>query len=443
VSIVVFLGPTLPAERARKELDAHYLPPVTQGDVYRAARSNPEAIAIIDGEFDQVPAVWHKEILWAMSRGIHVYGASSMGALRAAELCTLGMEGVGAIFESYRDGALHDDDEVAVTHLAADANYRPTSEAMVNIRATLLAAEHEGIVGRELRARLECIAKEMYFPERSYEAIVRRARAQHASAADELAAFAEWWPQGCVDQKRNDALALLRVVRERHAGHIAPKQVDYVFQHTIYWQHLVENAGVGEPLGGHDVLPPQLVLDELWLDSACEASHHQALLRHALLDVRHADAPVAAADVQQVEEEFRNNNALADEQTLARWLSQNHLHPQDFARLMRDEAMLRRRRPRAADYRQRLLEHLRLSGIYPRLAERAREKQATLAAHGLAGRGEGSEELEAEALLGWYVAHPQDDPRNAALLELARANWRDFMRALIQDHYYRHVRERL
>ena len=28
-----------------------------------------------------VPAVWHKEILWAMSCGVHVYGAASMGAL--------------------------------------------------------------------------------------------------------------------------------------------------------------------------------------------------------------------------------------------------------------------------------------------------------------------------------------------------------------------------
>ena len=71
------------------------------------------AIGIIDGYFENIPSVWHKEILWAMSQGIHVFGSASMGALRAAELAPFGMEGVGAIFEAYRDGWLEDDDEVA------------------------------------------------------------------------------------------------------------------------------------------------------------------------------------------------------------------------------------------------------------------------------------------------------------------------------------------
>ena len=99
-----------------------YRGPVAQGDVYRAVTAvEPlESIGIIDGQFDHVPAVWHKEILWAMDRGVHVYGSASMGALRAAELHAFGMEGVGEIFECYRDGTLEDDDEVAVVHGAAD-----------------------------------------------------------------------------------------------------------------------------------------------------------------------------------------------------------------------------------------------------------------------------------------------------------------------------------
>ena len=79
-------------------------PPAAQGDVYRAALSRPVAIGLVDGYFERVPAVWHKEILWALSQGIHVFGSASMGALRAAELAPFGMVGVGAIFEAYRDG---------------------------------------------------------------------------------------------------------------------------------------------------------------------------------------------------------------------------------------------------------------------------------------------------------------------------------------------------
>ena len=61
-------------------------PPARQGDVYRAALARPAIIGIIDGYFETMPTVWHKEILWAMAKGIHVYGAASIGALRAAEL---------------------------------------------------------------------------------------------------------------------------------------------------------------------------------------------------------------------------------------------------------------------------------------------------------------------------------------------------------------------
>ena len=87
--IYVFLGPTLAEKDAQAELDAVYLPPVSAGDVYRLWRRRPRAIGIVDGYFDRVPAVWHKEIMWIMERGVHVFGGAGLGALRAAELDTL------------------------------------------------------------------------------------------------------------------------------------------------------------------------------------------------------------------------------------------------------------------------------------------------------------------------------------------------------------------
>ena len=114
MNIVIFTGPTLSAEEGRAVLDARYLPPAAQGDVYRAARDRPQLIGLVDGLFERTPAVWHKEILWAMSNGVHVFGSASLGALRAAELAAFGMEGVGAVFDAFRSGRLEDDDEVAV-----------------------------------------------------------------------------------------------------------------------------------------------------------------------------------------------------------------------------------------------------------------------------------------------------------------------------------------
>ncbi len=55
-------------------------------------------LLLIDGYFHQVPSVQHKEILYALHQGLAVFGCSSMGALRAAELADFGMVGIGRVF---------------------------------------------------------------------------------------------------------------------------------------------------------------------------------------------------------------------------------------------------------------------------------------------------------------------------------------------------------
>src|SRR3989338_1860747 len=96
---IVYLGPTLSLQEAQQILpDAYYLPPIRCGDILHALRWKPPTILIIDGYFEKTAAVWHKEILAALGQGVQVYGASSMGALRAAELNTFGMIGIGAIY---------------------------------------------------------------------------------------------------------------------------------------------------------------------------------------------------------------------------------------------------------------------------------------------------------------------------------------------------------
>ena len=76
---VIFAGPSLPPPAAPRVAGLEWRPPVRQGDLYLAALSGPAIIGVIDGYFERVPTVWHKEILWAMAQGIHVYGAASTG----------------------------------------------------------------------------------------------------------------------------------------------------------------------------------------------------------------------------------------------------------------------------------------------------------------------------------------------------------------------------
>ena len=240
MSVCLFVGPTLTVAETRAACpDAVRLPPVREGDVYRVASTlKPAAIGIVDGYFAHVPSVWHKEILHALAAGIPVYGAASMGALRAAELAQFGMVGIGRIFEAYRDGVLppyadpfEDDDEVAVLHGPPELSYRGLSEALVNIRCTLARAAAAGIIGPATRDRLAAAGKAMFYQQRSYEAVIDAAA--DVVAAAELERLRAWLPDGKVDQKRADALAMLAALR---AGDRAAPGVTWTLAETTLWQ---------------------------------------------------------------------------------------------------------------------------------------------------------------------------------------------------------------
>lgn len=239
--VVIFSGPTLSHTEAAQQLAAEYLPPAAQGDIYRATLRRPALIGIIDGYFEHVPAVWHKEILWAMRQGIHVFGSASMGALRAAELAAFGMEGIGAIYQAYCDGTLDDDDEVAVVHGPAESGFRPLSVAMVNIRATLAQAEAQNVLSSATHTLLLEIAKRRYYAERSYQQLLNDALAAGV-AAGVVAELRAWLPGSQVDQKRLDALLMLQIMGERLVAGVPAKQAHFHFEHTEYWDRVMREV---------------------------------------------------------------------------------------------------------------------------------------------------------------------------------------------------------
>jgi hypothetical protein len=238
--VVVFLGPSLPAGQAQELLPgAIFLPPARQGDIYCAARDRrPTAIGLIDGVFATAPAVWHREILWAMAEArIAVFGGASMGALRAAELDTFGMVGVGKIYDSYRSGRyapfaepFEDDDEVAVYHAPPELGCLPISDAMVDLRETLFAAETAGVIGCGTRDSLAQALKKLHFVERS---LVRLGTMAASLATSEGTSLAAWLRAGrAVSQKRRDAEAVLRILSADKRASL-PK---FVFERALVWE---------------------------------------------------------------------------------------------------------------------------------------------------------------------------------------------------------------
>jgi hypothetical protein len=203
-NIAIYLGPTLAVSTARSWLDATYLPPIKRGDLGDLG-TGTEIVGIIDGVFHQNLAVSPKEIIALLERGVRVYGASSIGALRAAETYMYGMIGVGEIFELYRDREIDADDEVAVAY--DPASDHAVSEPLVNIRSALRAAVVQGIIPSEEAREIISTMKGIYYPSRSYQLVGRMSPA--------LAPFLK---AARYDQKRDDALLLLQTIAAQAAA---------------------------------------------------------------------------------------------------------------------------------------------------------------------------------------------------------------------------------
>jgi hypothetical protein len=211
---VVFLGPTLAAAEAERVLPAVYRPPAAQGAIISAVQCyRPSAILLIDGVFQGEPAVRHKEILWAMSHGIPVLGASSMGALRAAELWRQGMIGVGMIFRWYRRFALLPDDAVAVLHGPPELGARALTHSLIDLRMTVRRAARAGLIDGATRNRLESAAAALNFRDRTLTMMVNRALGD-ALDCSRRAKLEKELARSFIYQKRVDALAALRLLRD-------------------------------------------------------------------------------------------------------------------------------------------------------------------------------------------------------------------------------------
>lgn len=206
--VCVFLGPSLGKTEARSLLDADYYPPARRGDIYRILSTGVQTIVLIDGVFHSTPTVWQRELLYAM-QGVNVIGASSMGALRAAELHTLGMIGRGTVFEWYRDGTIDGDDEVALLHGSEESDYRPLSEPLVNIRCTFQAAVADRYLAEDEAKDLVAHAKQLFYAERSYSRLLRSPLLMEWSRS-RVAKLAGYFSTRSVNIKRLDAMDAVR-----------------------------------------------------------------------------------------------------------------------------------------------------------------------------------------------------------------------------------------
>jgi hypothetical protein len=211
---VIFLGPSLSRDKARKILDADYRLPAKKGDLLKLILKEVNIVGLVDGYFLQdYPPTPIEVYNLVRKRDVKVLGSSSLGALRAVELGKYGMIGIGKIFRLFRDGILDSDDEVAVT-FTDYMNYK--SEALIDIRYNLFLAQKYKIIDNITRRSILKISKQTYFPYRTYEDILDKCKLKYPEIHSQLESFRDYVLNNKKSLKEMDAVRLLKHIKSIH-----------------------------------------------------------------------------------------------------------------------------------------------------------------------------------------------------------------------------------
>ena len=332
--IIAFLGPSLPREQAAAILDADYRPPAARGDVYHATLEAPAAILLIDGVFENRPAVFHNEILWALSEGVHVFGAASIGALRAAELDRQGMVGFGAIYAAYRDGHLDRDDAVALLHGPAELGYPSLTLPLVDAWATLDGAVRASVLPDAVAAALADTASAIFYQDRTWGLMLVRAR---ETDCGDLSPFAAWLVDHAVSQKADDARALLQHVAATRDALDAPLSVGFRFEWTAAWDKLkrdVDRKRHGVAADGFKRIEAQLAATG---ELAAVRMEAMALVLAEML-AREQGRRFDRDEVMAAVPAFRLARGLLRAADVARWMGENELTHADYVQCVSEHA---------------------------------------------------------------------------------------------------------
>jgi len=208
---VIFLGPSLSREKARKILDADYRLPAKKGDLLQLILKEVNIVGLVDGYFLQdYPPTPIEVYNLVRKRNVKVFGSSSLGALRAVELGKYGMIGIGKIFRLFRDGILESDDEVAVT-FTDYTNYK--SEALIDIRYNLFLAQKYNIIDHTTGRSILKVSKQTYFPYRTYEDILDKCKLKYPEINSKIESFRGYILNNRKSLKERDAVRLLKHIK--------------------------------------------------------------------------------------------------------------------------------------------------------------------------------------------------------------------------------------
>jgi hypothetical protein len=174
-----------------------------------------------------------------------------------------------------------------------------------------------------------------------------------------------------VNQKREDALLMLRAMSDFLHANPGPKCVSWIMEETDYWNFLKARSGEIQfaPQGS----PDAMVIEELRRDPSALARSSAAALGWwlAAQHARREGHAVDAADLLHCSAEFCHSHGLSGPADVAAWLEKNYCGRDRLEHIMGSRALASRGEALApSGLESCLLDYLRWTGDYTDLLAR-------------------------------------------------------------------------
>lgn len=204
--IKIYTGLSLTARAVSRVLpSAIVAPPIKRGQLHHDLRAGFHVVGIIDGEFQQSLAVSPSEILDLLRCGVAVYGSSSMGAMRAAELTHCGMRGIGKIFDHIVATPYFKDDHLGQLFFEG----RGATMPLIDFEFALSALTNDGAITKPQRQRLTSMYRRTHFALRSVAHLQATYRGADAATVRQVLASLS---RRTTSQKQQDARLLVATI---------------------------------------------------------------------------------------------------------------------------------------------------------------------------------------------------------------------------------------
>lgn len=389
MKILVFAGPSLsgPLTPVSGE-DIILFPPAGQCDLLSAVHSlDPDVVVIADTQVWPGISVLHKELIWALGKGVRIIGTAAGGALRAAELAFCGMKGHGRVYEMAAAGIIEDDADLFCTWEKNGTGYTRLTEPLVNIRATLERSKVREAIGEEEADTVLTVARTIYYKNRTFSTL-EAGLADAGINAGRIATLMACIKENYYDIQSHDLSDTLDRIRDADflpvpmSPETMPVPID-------------DQGAIFRMLYDHDRIVTdgdrQMRLYEIGNFITTRHPDMEHLAYNAfnrelvLILADQTGLEVNDEEVAGVTETFRRISGLTQEDDLASWLGDNDMSREDFSILMRDETRIKKLQESflAGQMFQKntrpVLDFLRLTQAYPPWRAKAFDREKSLA----------------------------------------------------------------